>query len=284
MAKDLKYYFKKAAKEGWAMGQFNFSTLEQLRAIFLAAEKLQAPTILGTSEKESLFFGIAEAVALVRIFRKRSGLPIFLNLDHGKDLSYLKRVADFGYDAVHFDGSQLPLRENIKKTAQLVEYCCKKGVLVEGEVGVLAGSGKNDLGKIAVAEKSLTRPQEAAEFVAKTKVDSLAISVGNVHGVYRQMPQIDYLRIKEIKKTIKAFLVFHGGSGFGSKEITAAIKAGIVKININTELRIAWRTALERSLRQSQEIKPYNLLLSVSEAVEKTVEDKIRLFHSDKKL
>jgi len=135
MAKNIKYYLEKARKERWAIGQFNFSDFTQMKAILAAAERMKSPVILGTSEGESKFFGLQEAVALRDVLRGKTGVPVFLNLDHGKSFEYLKEAIDAGYDAVHFDGSKLPLEENIKITKEVIKYAKKKGVLVEGEVG-----------------------------------------------------------------------------------------------------------------------------------------------------
>src|SRR3989338_3512597 len=145
--KPLKYYFKKAYKEKFAIGQFNFSTFEQVKGIVAAAQNLKSPIILGTSEGESKFVGLTEAVAMRDALRKKTGLPIFLNLDHGKsfsakgglasgeEYSYIKEAIMAGYDMVHFDGSKLSLEENIKISKQVVRYAKWRGVVVEGEVG-----------------------------------------------------------------------------------------------------------------------------------------------------
>ncbi|MBI3559364.1 class II fructose-bisphosphate aldolase, partial [Candidatus Gottesmanbacteria bacterium] len=131
----LGYYFKKAQKEHWAIGQFNFSDFSQVKGIVEAAKKLHAPIILGTSEGESKFFGMKEAVAMRDVLRKETGLPIFLNLDHGKSFEYLKEAINAGYDMVHFDGSKLTLEENIATSKKMVSFAKKKGAVVEGEIG-----------------------------------------------------------------------------------------------------------------------------------------------------
>ncbi|GAI51856.1 unnamed protein product [marine sediment metagenome] len=138
----LKDYLEKAQKEKWAIGQFNFSTIEQLRGILAAAQKMKSPVILGTSEGESRYLGLKEIVALVEISKIKYKVPVFLNLDHGKDLNWIKKAIDFGYSAVHFDGSELPFKKNIKCAKKIVEYAHKKGVLVEGELGYLRGGVK----------------------------------------------------------------------------------------------------------------------------------------------
>ncbi len=275
----LKDYLKKAQKEKWAVGQFNFSTVEQLRGIIAAAQKTKSPVILGTSQGELNYLGLKEVLALVEISKLRSLTSLFLNLDHGKDLNWIKKAIDFGYSAVHFDGSELPFKKNIKYAKRIVEYAHKKGVLVEGELGYLRG-GSNFHKKIARIEKEdLTLPEKAYKFVRETKVDSLAIAIGNIHGIYAGMPKLDFERLKEINDKTNAFLVLHGGSGIPKAEIKKAIKFGIVKVNINTELRLIWKKTLEKSFK-IQEIRPYKILPKVQKAIQKKVEEKMNLFNS----
>lgn len=278
-------YLKSARKGGWAIGQFNFSTMEIMRAIFQAAEKLKSPIIIGTSEGESGFFGIDEAVALKDLFSKKYGVPALLNLDHGKSLDYIKKVVDAGYDLVHFDGSKLPLEENIKITKEVVDYAHKKGVLVEGEVGIIGGSSVVYKERIEAKEEDLTDPKEAKFFLEKTKVDCLAINVGTFHGMESSgpSPHIHLSRLKEIREEIKnkAFLVLHGGSGTPEEDIKEAIKLGIVKININTESRLAFTNAIKKSFQENEaEIVPYKFLLPSIISVQQVVEEKINLFNS----
>ena len=284
MSKNLKYYLKKAQAEGWAIGQFNFSDLSQLKGIVAAAQKLRSPVILGTSEGEVGYLGVNQAISLVSSYLKESKLPLYLNLDHGHDLSYLKKVAFSGYHAVHFDGSNLFLEENISISRKLVAYCRPKGVIIEGEVGSLKGTSELHGDTVEINKGDLTDPLQAEEFAKKTIVDSLAVSIGNVHGVYQQMPQLDYDRLKEVKKRTKVFLVLHGGSGYSGQEIKEAIKDGIVKVNINTELRMAWRQAVEAAMKQSGEMKPYKILSQAAQAVQQVVEEKILIFGSNNKI
>jgi len=285
--KKLKYYFKKAQKEKWAIGQFNFSNLEILKAIVGAAKKLKAPVIVGISEGESRFLGMRQAVALVKSHQKE-GLPVFLNLDHGQTLDYIKKVIDSGFDAIHFDGSKLPLKENIKRTKKVLSLARKSGLLIEGEVGAL-GTESSKLYKKAfkIEEKNLTDPKEAAKFVKETGVDTLAVNIGTFHGieVSGKNPKIRIDRLREIKRATKTPLVLHGGSGTSEKDIKAAIKEGVVKININTELRVAYTNTLKKIMKgKSQEVVPYKYLSVVIKAVEKVVAEKIKLFGSANKI
>lgn len=247
----LEKYFKKAQKERWAIGQFNFSNFDVLASIVSAAEKMLSPVILGTSERAIGILGLESISSTVKDYQKKSRVPLFLNLDHGQSFGYIKKVVEAGYAAVQFDGSALLLEENIAQTKKIVAYARKFGVFVEGEVGVIGG------------EK--TRPEDALRFVKDTKVNSLAVAVGNFHGgrSSAQNPNLDLKRLKEIKEKIGSFpLVLHGGSGTPPADVEEAIKIGVAKINISTELKMAADKA----------------------AVQKVVENKIILFGSKNKV
>jgi fructose-bisphosphate aldolase class II len=280
--------FKKAQKGKYAIGQFNVSTDEQIKAIVEIAENLKSPIIIGTSESEREFIGPKQVVALVDVWRKESGLPIILNADHCKSFASIKEVVDDGYDMVQFDGSGLALEENVKATKQVVEYAKNKnpGIIVEAELGYLRGSSEIHKEKIEIKEEDLTKPDEAKEFVEKTGIDSLAVVIGNTHGVEtEEEPPLFLDRLKEIKKAVpNTFLVLHGGSKTPEEDIRGAIKLGVVKININTELRIAYSDALEKEIKaHPDEVRPYKILAPAVEEVKKVVAEKIRLFGSEGK-
>lgn len=286
--KNLEYYFKKAKREKWAIGQFNFSALPQLEAIIEAAKKMQSPVILGTSEGESRFLGLKQAVALKKAYVAETGLPLFLNLDHGKSFDYIKKAIDVGYDMVHFDGSHLPFKENINQTREVIRYAKSAGVLVEGEIGIIGTeSSKLYEEKFEIKEENLTNVKEAKNYIKETGVNCLAISIGNFHGMSSQGdPHLDLKRLGEIKKELKdELLVLHGGSGTPERDVKKAIRLGIVKVNINTELRLAFTNTLKQSLEANpKEIVPYKYEDQTIKAVQKVVEDKIRLFGSKNKL
>ena len=287
--KNLKHYFQKAREQRFAIPQFNFSDFTQLKAIVNKCGELSSPLILGTSEGESKFFGLEEAVALRNVFRKKTGLPIFLNLDHGKSFEYIKKSVDAGYDMVHFDGSKLPLEENIKIAKEVVKYAHWRGAMVEGEVGRIAtDSSKVYSEKFEIKEEYMTKPEESEEYLKKTGVDLLAVSIGNFHGIEISgiCPRLEIERLSQIKKKTgdNALFVLHGGSGTMDDDIKNAIGSGIVKININTELRLAFSGNLRRSLAcDPEEIVPYKFLPAAKLSVEKVVEMKINLFGSANK-
>lgn len=290
--KNLKYYLAKAQKEKWAIGQFNFSDLSQVKGIVWAAQTLKAPVILGTSEGESKFVGLAQAVAMRNIIRKETGLPIFLNLDHGKSFEYLKEAILAGYDMVHFDGSKLLLNDNIKVSKKVVDFAHGKGVLVEGEVGRFGtDASKVYQEKFEIKEEDLTKPEQALEYLYKTAADMLAVSIGTFHGVDTNgtSPGLRLEKLKEIannpaagKYGINVPLVLHGGSGTPQEDVKEAIKLGICKININTDLRVAFAKALKAELEKG-EITPYKYLQEPINVVELITEQKIGLFGSQGK-
>ena len=274
----LGKYFRRAQKEKWALGQFNFSDFKILEAIVSAAKEMRSPVILGTSEGESKSLGLNQTVALVRSFREETGLPLFLNLDHGKSFEYIKKAVDAGYDSVHFDGSGLSLAENIRETKKIREYADNFNVWVEGEIDVI--------GKASGSAGILTDPQQALAFIRATRINSLAVSVGNLHGGQSSAPNpnLNLKRLQEIKEKLKDWpLVLHGGSGVPDEDIEAAIKLGVIKININTELRATFNKALKEALKKP-EIVPYKYMPKVVLKVQKVVAGKIKLFGSENKI
>ena len=285
--KNLKFYLEKAQRENFAIPQFNFSDLTQVKAIIAVAKKMQSPVILGTSEGESKFFGLKEAVAIRNVLRKETGLPIFLNLDHGKTFEYVKQAMNAGYDMVHIDGSKLPLEENIALSKKVTKCAFWKFCLVEGEVGKIGtDSSKVYTEKLEIKESDLTNPEDAKKFVGATDVDLLAVGIGNFHGVQSSglNPNLRIDVLKNIKNAVgDTGLVLHGGSGTPEEDIKEAIKNGVVKININTELRLAFAKGLKETLTNTEEIVPYKFLVEAQKEVEKIVELKINLFGSANK-
>ena len=264
---------KQAKKQGWGIGHFNFSTLEQLRGIAGAAKKLKAPVIVAVSLGEAEFLGLEQVVAMVRVLENKIEHPLFLHLDHAHNFDYIKKAIKLGFNSIHCDGSHLSFKRNIALTKQAADYAHKNNVLIEGE-----------LGRLLIKKKDLTNPEQVKEFVSKTGVDSLAIAIGSVHGKYPGLEKLDFDLLKQIRQSTDTFLVLHGGSGISSPALKKAIKLGIQKININTDLRIAWKDSLKKVLNKSQKVKPYNILPFAEKAVQKKVEKYIKLFNSQNKL
>jgi len=289
----MKEILRNAQKEHYAIGSFNFSTAEILKAIVAAAQELRSPVIVSTSEGEAGFIGMREAAALVEAWRHATKLPIILNLDHGKSLAAIKDAVAAGYNAVHFDGSSLDYETNVRQTNEAVKfvrqisYEADKEIIVEGELGYLRGSSSLHSEKLEIRPSDLTSPEQALDFIERTGVDSLAVVIGNAHGVFSAGEEKLYLdRLAEINKIVgnKVFLVLHGGSGIGADDIKKAVETGIVKINVNTELRMAYKKGIDQELKESpQETTPYKILEHSFEEVKKVVEEKIKLFGSENK-
>jgi fructose-bisphosphate aldolase, class II len=276
--KKLIEVFKEAKKEGRAVGQFNFSSFEQLKGIVKAAKETNFPVICGTSPGESRYFGIEEAVSLVRAMEKKEGVSLFLNYDHGKEIETLKKAVDLGYDMIHFDGSHLEIEENIKIVKELVLYAKERNVLVEGEVSKIVG--KSIVTDEEIDDITLTPVEKVVRFVKESGVNCIAFDVGSFHGVHKTLPKIYPDRVGDLLKSVDSFVVLHGGSGIVSKDIKELIRKGVVKINVNTEIRLEWRNALYNTLSLNEkEIVPYNVFPVVVEAVSKKVKEKINLFN-----
>lgn len=285
---NLKDYLNKAKAEHWAVGHFNFSTADQLRAFVEAAAEAKSPLMVATSEGEADFFGMDQAVALVRSYQAE-GHAVWLNADHFKSFEKCKTAIDAGYDSILIDASKLPYEENIALTKQVVDYAHASGrdISVEGELGYLRGSSEVQE-SVEITEADFTNPEQAVDFVAKSGVDRLAIVFGNIHGIVTK--QVERLNIEHFKKVVSALpssltLVLHGASGLPAEDVAAAIAAGINNIHINTELRVAYHDALQHELQeQPGETTPYKMLKPSFEASKKMLLEKLTLFGSVGKL
>lgn len=286
MRKEIIKLYKKADEAGFAIGAFNFSTNEILKGILGAAMKMNAPVIISNSEGERSFFGCEESVAVYQAIRKKYP-HVILHADHTKSFDELKRIIDAGYPSVHFDGSELSYDDNLRETKRAADYAHKKNVFIEGELGGIKGGStthKDQSLKDVIKEEMLTNPEQAKEFVEKTGVDSLAISIGNAHGLWKEQKQLDFDRLSEIKKKTGKFLVLHGGSGISTEDFRKAISLGINKININTETRVAFVNALAKGLKERKDDVPYHYFNDVSNAVAAVIEGKIIVFKSENKV
>jgi fructose-bisphosphate aldolase class II len=283
----LRNVLEEAQSKGVAVGHFNISDWVLLKAVFASAQELKVPVVVGASEGERAFLGVAQLAALVQSLREEEGFPIFLNADHTHSLDSAIAAAKAGFDSIVFDLSALPFQENIRQTKQAVEKLksINPVILVEGEIGDI-GTGSEIHDSAPDYSKNLTTPEEAKHYVESTGVDILAPAVGNTHGMLRTMlrgdvkKRLDLARIREIKNACKSFLTLHGGSGTEDNDFREAIVAGINIIHINTEVRVAWRRGLEDAFAQKpQEVAPYKLLPAAEESVKHVVLARLRLFN-----
>ncbi|MBR6956779.1 MAG: class II fructose-1,6-bisphosphate aldolase [Firmicutes bacterium] len=294
-----KEMFAKALVSDYAIGAFNVNNMEIVQGIVDAAKIEKAPLILQVSAGARKYARPTYLLKLVEAAIEDTGLDICLHLDHGEDFDICKKCVDDGFTSVMVDGSKHPFEENIALTKQVVEYAHAHGVVVEAELGKLAGVEDN----ISVDERSakFTDPDEAAEFVERTGVDSLAIAIGTSHGAYKFKgdPYLDFDRLKEIHALIpETPLVLHGAStvlrefvdrcneyggqipgaqGVPEEMIREATKYGICKVNIDTDLRLAMTAEIRRFLIESpSEFDPRKYLGPARDAIQRMVQHKIR--------
>jgi fructose-bisphosphate aldolase class II len=282
----LKEYIFEARKNSVAIGHFNISTIDGIWAVADAARALNVPVIIGVSEGERDYVGVREAVAIVRTIREERKQPIFINADHTYSFERVQEAVDAGFDAVIFDAAKLPLEENIAETKKCVAYAKNKNpeILIEGELGYI-GQSSQVLSAVPTGVQ-LTSPEDAKRFVDETGIDMLAPAVGNFHGLLEAgmsatlaAKKIDPERIKEISDETGLPLVLHGGSGQGDDLVQAAIKAGVVIVHVNTELRLAYRTGLIKSLSDSpDEVAPYKYMKPAKLAMQAVIERKLKVF------
>jgi ketose-bisphosphate aldolase len=276
--KQIKARYDDCLKQKYALGAFNFSTSDAAKAILLGARNVQAPFLLTTSpgEMNHLSPEIARGIA-DGLDKMRKG--VILHLDHGKTYEDIVTAVKAGYDSLHCDGSALPHDENIKLTKKAANLAHKRNLWIEGEIGHIGGS--STLHKDETTEKIemvMTDPDEAKDFVEKTGVNSLAVNIGNVHGIWKGGKHIDLQRLADIHAKVKVPLVLHGGSDITAEQIAKAITLGIAKINVNTELRIAYTSAVRTALKDENEFVPTKYLPAAQQAVQAVVEEKLKMF------
>jgi len=275
-------FLPRAKAEGFAVGQFNMNNLEFTKAITEAAMEEQSPFIFGVSEGAIKYMGLEYAVAMARVAAEESGLPIALHLDHGSSFEIVMKCIRAGFTSVMFDGSHLPLEENIRLTKKVVEAAHAVGVSVEGELGTIGGV-EDDL-SVDDEDAMLAKPEEAIRFWKETGVDALAIAVGTAHGMYKGEPRIRYEIIQEVASQIDVPIVLHGGSGVPDEAIRRSIELGVGKINVNTENQVAMtKTIREIFARDEKVYDPRKYLGPAKEAMKEVVRSKIRLFGSNGK-
>ncbi len=283
--KTLRECIVEAGEKGVAVGHFNISNLEALHGIYNAAKKLNVPVIIGLSEGEEKFVGTEEGVALIKTLREKEDYPIFLNADHHSSFESVKKCIDAGFDSVIIDGAKLSFEENVKVTKQCVDYARGVGrdVIVEAELGYI-GSGSDMKDKIPEGAGVLTKVEDAKKFVELTGIDMFAPSVGSIHGLIKTgKPHINAELVAEIKQAVGIPLVLHGGSGLRDEDFVNAIRAGVSVVHINSEIRLAYRDAVERSIEANKvEINPSKILTPAVEAIEQIVEARLKLFNGMK--
>ncbi len=277
----IKELFNSEVRGKFAYPAFNTMNLEITRGIIEAAEELNTPIIIETSEGAIKYAGLEPMFEIIASLAIKAKIPVALHMDHGKDMEQLQRGIELGYSSVMIDHSSLPIDENIKNTKAMVEFAHKEGAWVQGEVGRIRGS--EDWVSVSESESLLTEPQEALKFWQDTNVDSLACSFGTIHGIIKMSGKaeanVDIDRIKQVSELVPVPLVLHGASGVPDDVITNAIKAGISIINIDTELRIGFTKNLRQALLEHpDEVDPRKYLTPAIEGVKDAAKKKLLAF------
>ena len=234
MYKNLIELFKENEGKG-AVGAFNLHCFEMLPAMIKAAEEINVPIIIQTSLGTAEYIGFEPLIAAVKALAEKSTVSVALHMDHCKDIEKLKKAIDCGYSSVMYDGSSLPIEENIKNTKEVVAYAHERGVSVEGEVGSIGGAEEGVV--VAKDDAMYTKPEDALYFATETGVDALAVSIGTTHGQYKSKAKINYELLIELKAKLgDTGLVLHGGTGVSDEDMKRCVREGMKKINVGTEL------------------------------------------------
>ncbi|WDV46059.1 class II fructose-1,6-bisphosphate aldolase [Clostridiaceae bacterium M8S5] len=274
--KDL---MKHAHENNYAVGAFNVNNMEIVQAIIEAAEETQSPVIMQASQGGLKYAGVEYIAEMAKIAAKNASVPVAIHLDHGTDFVQIMQCIRNGFTSVMIDASKHDLDKNIEITKNIAEIAHAVGVSVEAELGKIGGTEDD----ITVDDKdaTFTDPDEAARFVNETGVDFLAIAVGTAHGPYKGEPKLDFDRIKVIKDKLNIPLVLHGSSGVPEESIKKAVSLGINKINIDTDIRMAFSNAVRKFVNENPDAyDPRKIVGCAREDMKKVIADKMRMFGS----
>ena len=268
-----------ADKGGYAVGAFNANNMEIVQAIIRAAELERSPVIMQASQGAINYAGLEFISGMVKIAAESSSVPVALHLDHGTDFEQVVKCIRSGFSSVMYDGSKLPLEENIAMTKKVLEIARPIEVSVEAELGKIGGT-EDDI-HVSEKEAMYTDPEEARYFVEQTGVESLAIAIGTAHGQYKGEPRLDFERLTQIKSLVKIPIVLHGSSGVPDESLRKAIKLGVCKVNIDTNIREALVWTMRKVMAENPaEIDPRKILGPARDAAVEIIREKIRVFGS----
>lgn len=270
----------RAQAGGYAVGAFNIENMEMAQAVVATAEELRAPVLIQTTSSTCRYGTLALYRGMIGALADAASVPVALHLDHGDSCELAVAAMEAGYTSVMIDGSHVPFEENVALTKRVVDAAQKFGIPVEAELGKVGG--KED--DVESDGDTNTDPAEAAEFASRTGVDSLAVAIGTAHGFYRGTPVLDKERLSEIRRVVSVPLVLHGASGLSEQDVKDCIARGICKVNIATELRVAFTDGLKAVLAEKPEtFDPKPLGLAGEANVRAVVAQKIRMCGCDGK-
>ena len=279
MYKNLIELFKENEGKG-AVGAFNVHCLEMLPSMVHGAEELNVPVILQTYLGTAEYIGFETLIAAVKALAEKSTVSVALHMDHCKSIEALKKAIDCGYSSVMYDGSSLPIEENIKNTREVVAYAHEREVSVEGEVGSIGGAEEGVV--VAKDAAMYTKPEDALYFANETGVDALAVSIGTTHGQYKSKAKINYELLSELKEKLGTTgLVLHGGTGVSDEDMRRCVREGMKKINVGTELNKSYIEVVGKTFT-AEGVTPLTslrtLLGPANDRIREIVKEKASLF------
>lgn len=277
MLVNMAELLKPAKEQGYGVGFFNAVNVEMARAVIETAEELKSPVMVGTAEILLPVTEMEEVVSYLLPMAKNASVPVCLHYDHGLSFVRCMQALKLGFTSIMYDCSTLGFEKNVSKVAEMVKICHGMDITVEGELGHV---GDNEgAGKLEKPSDYYTDPEQAVDFVLRTGIDSLAVAVGNAHGDYKFPPKLDFDRIQVISEKTNLPLVLHGGSGLADDDFRIAVKKGICKVNIFTDIDKAGKTGIEAGLAAGEKtvcgLIPYEI-----REMKKVVKEKLELFGS----
>ncbi|HAF7510162.1 TPA: tagatose-bisphosphate aldolase subunit KbaY [Salmonella enterica subsp. houtenae serovar 21:z4,z23:-] len=278
-----KYLLRDAQAKGYAVPAFNIHNAETIQAILEVCSEMKSPVILAGTPGTFKHIALEEIYALCNAYSGSFGIPLALHLDHHESLDDIRHKVNAGVRSAMIDGSHFPFEENVKLVKSVVNFCHSRDCSVEAELGRLGGV-EDDM-SVDAENAFLTDPQEARRFVELTGVDSLAVAIGTAHGLYTKTPQIDFQRLAEIREVVDIPLVLHGASDVPDEYVRRTIELGVCKVNVATELKIAFATAVKKWFTENPEGNDPRYYMRVGmDAMKEVVRSKITICNSYEKL
>lgn len=277
--KNTKELILDAQKNGYAVPAFNIHNLETIESVLETCEKLKSPVILAATPSTVDYANKEYLIAIAQEAMEKVTIPFAFHLDHFENVKEIKSIIANGCRSVMIDASKHPFEENITIVKDIVDFAHACGATVEAELGKLGGQEDN----IKVNEKDtfFTDPDEAVEFVERTGIDTLAVAIGTAHGLYKKEPKLDFERLAKIRQVVNIPLVLHGASGVPFMAVQKAIDLGICKVNIATELKIPFSSAIKAYFIEHPDASdPRKYLVPAKEAMAKVVEEKVKMCKS----
>lgn len=275
---------EEARKGKYAVGAFNTVNLETTRAIIESAKELRSPVIVQVTEKTFDYAGGRAIFHLIKNIAEfyASDIPVGIHLDHGKSFEVVERAMDIGFGSVMYDGSRKEYADNSMMTKKIVAIAHSRGIVVQAELGNVPYLGEMQMDNIHW-EKYMTDPDQAEQFVNETKIDTLAVAIGNAHGFFREKSEPDYARLEAIVKRVKIPLVLHGASDWNNGRVKEVIDRGISCFNVDTAIRLAFIGGLREALRAEEETDLRQVLGKARDHTKESIKEKIRAFGGEGK-